>query len=894
MPIHLRPSGGGYDSFDEAVTVNVQDSDVASLNVPSSVSLTEGGSATFSVQLQGAPSGDVTLTLVQPSNPDVQFDTDLQLSGNQNILRFTPANWNSTHTVRVTAARDADSLADTATLFISASGGGYGDASARIAVQVLEPELVVTPENLELFEGSSGSLMVSLSAEPSGAVTVSTASTDSSRISVGDGARLTFTASNWSTPQSVRLNAGSDTDDEDNSVAVNLTASGGGYGNVSSARTIQLLDGSVSQALYLSKNALSVTEGGTGTFVIRVRMNPNADSAIISLTSSDSNKVRVSPSSIVYGRDSYQSLRQTITVSAPSDPDGSDEDVTLRLSILGGAQDGLSQTLPVSVSDDDVPSLNLPSTSLTIEEGETQSFRVSLKGASPSENVTLNLAVSGGGGVSINDTDSSTTGVQNSLTFTPSNWNVLQTVTISAAEDADSDSASAVVSINASGGGYSTVMTGEVAVSVRDDDLPAAALVVTGSPLTITEGGVARAFNVALSSLPIGDVVVRSRSATPGLATVTAGGMLTFTPANWDTPQGVWVSGLQDADAENESVTVNLSASGGGYDNTSASADVSVSDDDIVALTLSSAALALNENAAGSFTVRLATLPSAGVTVTLASDDAEATFSPATLSFSASNWNLPQSVSVTPVQDADAQNEEVEINLTAAGGNYQDIRGRITASIADDESNSFVLSKSSLGEIEEGDTANFTVALSAQPTAQVTVRLTLSSGLESTESSLQFSTGNWNTAQLVTVLASEDDDTIDNSNAGVVLSASGGGFGDVEGSVSATVLDNDTRSIVPTTTSLRVPEGGTTTFSFRLSAFSDLAENVTVQASGNAAFQASDITVDMNSVDSGTQSEVTFPSLQWNRTRRVSIVAAEDDDQTDDTVTFNLVLRLRL
>ena len=56
--------------------------------------------------------------------------------------------------------------------------------------------------------------------------------------------------------------------------------------------------------------------------------------------------------------------------------------------------------------------------------------------------------------------------------------------------------------------------------------------------------------------------VTSARSAGDTDITVSAGGTLTFTPANFATPQNVTVSAAEDADTINGAATITVSATG--------------------------------------------------------------------------------------------------------------------------------------------------------------------------------------------------------------------------------------------------------------------------------------------------------------------------------------------
>ena len=66
--------------------------------------------------------------------------------------------------------------------------------------------------------------------------------------------------------------------------------------------------------------------------------------------------------------------------------------------------------------------------------------------------------------------------------------------------------------------------------------------------------------------------------------------------------------------------------------------------------------------ASDTYTVVLGTQPSGTVVITVTNPDSGAlTVTPSTRTFTTSNWNTPQTVTVRPVNDADADSESVTI-----------------------------------------------------------------------------------------------------------------------------------------------------------------------------------------------------------------------------------------
>src|SRR5207237_948702 len=118
------------------------------------------------------------------------------------------------------------------------------------------------------------------------------------------------------------------------------------------------------------------------------------------------------------------------------------------------------------------------------------------------------------------------------LTFTPSNWNVFQDVTVAGVDDPDVGDEHVTVTAASTG-----LPSKDVTVTVTDDDV--LGIVPSTSAITLGEAGSAT-FRVRLSAMPSSDVTVRVTSTDTGAATV-GPASLTFTPATWNVDQTVTV-----------------------------------------------------------------------------------------------------------------------------------------------------------------------------------------------------------------------------------------------------------------------------------------------------------------------------------------------------------------
>ena len=132
---------------------------------------------------------------------------------------------------------------------------------------------------------------------------------------------------------------------------------------------------------------------------------------------------------------------------------------------------------------------------------------------------------------------------------------------------------------------------------------------------------------------------------------------------------------------------------------------------------------ASTRTANGSFTVRLATLPTHSVSVSVGSGDVgAATVSPTPLVFATQDWGTAQTVTVTGVADVDAWDETVTVSLSATSddSDYEGETGQVSVSVDDDETAGLVVSLDTL-EINEDGNGSFTVRLATQPSVSVSV-----------------------------------------------------------------------------------------------------------------------------------------------------------------------------
>lgn len=317
-----------------------------------------------------------------------------------------------------------------------------------------------------------------------------------------------------------------------------------------------------------------------------------------------------------------------------------------RIEISGGT--GITYT-SVDVSTDTFviykPSFVLSSASTTINEGSSTTFTVKLEEA-PSKDITVTLT----------NNNENITVSPSTLTFTSSNYNVAQTVTVNTVEAPDYIDWSANIIVSSVGYNNATFTVNCKNISVNYGNI-----VTSLSSLTILEGN-SGTFTVKLGSQPTQNQTVSLSSNNTDVTLSPS--TLTFTPSNYDTAQIVTVTAAEDSDETNDSVTITLASS----NVSNATVNVTVNDNDVAVygeISLSTTSLAINEGSSDIFTVQLDPQPNVTEVINIVSNDTNITISPTSLTFTPSNYNTPQTVTVNISEKSDAEDWTGTLTLTS-------------------------------------------------------------------------------------------------------------------------------------------------------------------------------------------------------------------------------------
>jgi len=398
-------------------------------------------------------------------------------------------------------------------------------------------------------ESGTATLGVRLSAQPPGTVQLTLVrSNGDTDISIQSGSVLTFTTSNWGSYQTATFAAASDADVENGSADVMVYVSSGASAPLKTIKAVENDDDVL--AFVLDQSALTVPEGGTAQFRVKLgNQPPSSVSVAVSRSSGDSDIGVQSGGSLTFTTSNW-SAYQTVTLLAAGDADVLDGTATIRVRAASGP------AVPdafLTATEDDGGTLYLSADADTVRvpEAGTAVFHVRLT-SQPSAD--LQVAVTRASG----DADIS---VQSggSLTFTTSSWNVYQTVTLAAAADAGVENGAATILVHATSGPAVSDVT-LVATEIDDDAL---FFVLDSDTVMVDEGGTAE-FRVKLGDRPPANVSVSvSRLSGDEGVSVQSGSSLVFTTSDWNTYQTVVVAAGQDDDSRDGAATIRVRATAG-------------------------------------------------------------------------------------------------------------------------------------------------------------------------------------------------------------------------------------------------------------------------------------------------------------------------------------------
>jgi uncharacterized repeat protein (TIGR01451 family) len=907
--------------------------DVTVVESGGTTNVTEGGATdTYTLALTAAPTGDVTIT---PS-------PDAQLSVAPATLTFTTANWATPQTVTVTAVDDAVAEgAHSGSISHSASGGGYsGVAIASVTTNISDNDsagITVTESGgtTAVTEGGASdsySYSVVLNSQPSANVGINIVFDPAQVILNGDTdglLSLQFTPTNWDVVQTVTVSAVDDTLVEANphSSSIVQTVSIGDpvYALINPADvTVSIADNDIQQISFDSAGS-SVGEAA-GTHVVNARLSINSNgtpggtisadmtaNVLLVLGSAEAADLGLATTSLTFPAGSAHNSILPIDLTVINDRllEGN-ETATLNLALVSSVG-SVSGTHVVTVIDDEFGSISFTApSSATSESAGTHSGaigRLSIDGTGTgplASEASVSVAITDAAGSATTPADY--TLATGTLVFAANAPSPVELpIPVGIANDALIENVESFsLGFGAISGAGVISAAGTHAVNIADNDLAQVGFAPGNDSVGEGAGSFGKPVVLTLTADGAGTPSLQSALVVPiGFAEGTALEPEDFTlaTASVSFAAGSLNGASQNAsaslvdDAVSEAVETFELTLGNGFVTPNitlgrAATTVSIVDNDTPGITVvqsGGSTVVAEGGASDNFTVVLTSQPTSDVTLALAGSQVTATASP--LAFTGANWNIAQTVTVTAIDDAidESSPHSGSVSFVVSSGDaaYNGFPVSAVSVQVDDNDTAGVSVSESGGDTavtEGGADDTYTVVLTSEPTANVTVVLSTTAQLGLAPSGLTFNPANWNVAQTVTVSAT-DDGVVEGAHSAAIMQSTSSSDLNYSGIAVATVnveiSDNDS-AVVGFDPVIVSRAEGSSPMAFTVTLSNPVASGVTLNL--NTAVGTA-LAADFTPIVNGT---VSFPASSTTPQSVNVVIISDALDEDDETFTLTL------
>ena len=616
--------------------------------------------------------------------------------------------------------------------------------------------------------------------------------------------------------------------------------------------------------------AVVAEPGGTATLTVSI---PGAE-----VSQTDAVTVTLHPAGPATPGSDY-TLAQTVTI-----PPGRSS-ATKRLEVVDDAEYEGEEEVRVYASAAGFE--DSPEVVIRLEDDELPPLRLTVEPAVVAEPVGTAVVTVSIPEAEVSPTDAVTVTLHATGTATAgSDYTLAQTVTIPSGQSSETtrlevedDSRyepTETILIQATAQGYrpSDMLT----ITVENDDPPLVTLVC---PQSLTESSDPDTVLVLLPKTPDEDTPVEfsfEGTATRGddytmveTVTIEAG-------SKRERPQLTVIDDLIYEGAE----TILIEASAEGYVTDNCLIQLADNDPE-TGVTVSPSSLSITEGESGQYQVKLASQPSASVTIAIGSSNGDVQVNPASLTFTTGetgNWNVFQGVTVQVVHDDDSADEQATLTHTASSGdpNYAGIAGPgVSVQITDDDPAGVTVSPTSLS-ITEGESGQYQVALISQPTAPVAITLTSSNGDLQVPASLTIAPSDWNTAQTVTVQVAHDDDMADETGTITHVASSGDpNYAGIAVDAVSVQITDQVPGVTVTPTRLSITEGKSKSYQARLKTRPSASVTISMSSSnGDVGVPSTPLTF----------TTATGATGGWDQFQSVTVRIAHDDNSSDESGTI--------
>ncbi|MGN1072667.1 MAG: glycine-rich protein [Bradymonadia bacterium] len=646
-----------------------------------------GDTVSLSVRLNNAPTQEVYITCtVETESPNKEVDVAC------GEIVFNADNWQNPQSVIITGVQDDLIDGDQKYKVVITTNSEDSDFNG---LQVTSEELtnldrtvagfVISDTTLTTYEDQeqdAAKFTIALSSIPSEEVKLTFASSNEDEGKL-DKTSVSFTAENWNVPQEVSVK-GVDDEALDKNVEYAITFSPAEsedthYNGIQpNAIKVINIDNEVAGIVVLAPEVLEIKEQQDVVLNIKLNTNPKSD-VTVSVVVDDISEAQPEFDSVVLTGETWNTGAE-VKINGLADHviDGNQP---IKISFMPSSEDIDYNTLEALVVDATVVDIDTADVvtgmaeAAIVKEGSDEKVALSLSLSSiPTDDVTIAVAVSDETEIAVSTSEVK---IEKGL------WDSPIDIYVSAVDDhiIDGDIKSKVVMTMTSGDANFNGKTKEVEFTTVDNDVAEFDIISEAASYPENSGSEVN-LTVALKSEPSADVTVAVSSSDVTELEVTSNKTLTFTKENWNAPQTVTLKVVDDNQADGTQMAfVKFTATSEDTNFNGIvgqSAIYSIIDNEAPSVVLTASPLKIDyANPTAIASVVLGVEPTSDVEVSLAASNAETlSLSPASLTFTPENWNVPQDITLNVDFEKVVTAPAIEsIQATATtGGSYKDVK----------------------------------------------------------------------------------------------------------------------------------------------------------------------------------------------------------------------------
>ncbi len=678
-------------------------------------------------------------------------------------LEFNPNNWDQPQTITFEAQDDNVDAPNFIHNFVLTSNmplspENYRLNSSSYGLTIIDNDgagitVASTDGDTTVIEDGTGDFVnIALDTMPQQNVTLKLNAGAEIVVEGGSSTSIVFTPANWNQAQPVFIEAVDDSIIEGRHSEIidfDIITSDPAYTLLNPNDFLVDIVDNENAGFVLDTFSVTVDEnGGTASVSVELTAIPQTD-VILTINSNDEGIVEVTPASLTITPTNWNNASSNqFTITGVNDNQIGDRQVQIDVAV-----DNASDSAFTGLSSQAVVATVIDNDSVGVLVTETGDSTIGVEGSNSLDIYRLVLSVQPTHDVNIVvdpeeqiQLNGSGYGQPIQVIFTPGNWNQAQVVEVETIDDSIQEgNHTATIShlVSSTDTTFNALVMADIVVDITDNEV-AGVVVTSNDNVTQENGNIANVF-FTLSSEPTTEVTIPVILDDVSEGSLGGVSQITITPENWNNPTSnfVVISGvddeLDDGDVSYNLLTEAPTTSDPGY---AALTDTDIldfglvnEDDDVAGVEVTLLDSITSESGdAGEFTVQLTSKPIAPVQIEFTSSDVEEGTVQGAIQIEIEEWDVPQSIVVNGVDDADNDdNQDYSIltnNVVSNDTRYDALSATDVLDVElvneDNESVQVIVTSTAQQTSEAGQTATVSFELSKQPINNADVIIPLS------------------------------------------------------------------------------------------------------------------------------------------------------------------------